>query len=91
MAAQVIGNPDEIENFAKSLSLFNQQLTTMIGHLNAQFLALGDTWRDQEHRRFAEELQGTLIHLHRFSGLCEQHTPFLLRKASSLHLYLDQH
>ena len=59
--------------------------------LQARFGALGDTWQDQEHTKFSEEFRDTMKVLKKFIETCNQHTPFLLRKAQRIEEYLDQH
>jgi hypothetical protein len=56
--------------------------------LHSQMLALGDTWRDQEHEKFAEEFQQTVQVLKRFTESAEKQVPFLLRKAEKIEEYL---
>jgi hypothetical protein len=51
-------------------------------------LSLGDTWRDQEHEKFAEEFQQTMLVLKRFMEAAEKQIPFLLRKAEKIEEYL---
>lgn len=58
--------------------------------LNGQFARLGGTWRDQEHRKFAQEYQQTMRVLNQFQRSSDQQIPFLLRKARRLRDYLNQ-
>jgi hypothetical protein len=53
-------------------------------------LALGDTWRDQEHEKFAQEFEQTVAVLERFLDSANEHVPFLLRKAERIEEYLQQ-
>jgi hypothetical protein len=59
--------------------------------LQARFAALGDSWQDQEHAKFAAEFRDTMKVLKRFVESSNQHTPYLLRKARRIEEYLDQH
>ena len=52
---------------------------------------LGDTWRDQEHAKFAEDFKQTMKALKKFIEVSNQHTPYLLRKAQRIEEYLSQH
>jgi uncharacterized protein YukE len=88
--AQAIASPEELEKFARDLKQFNGQLTESMSRLQAQFGRLGDTWRDQEHARYAQEFEQTLRILHQFSRSSEQQIPVLLRKAQVLRQYLNQ-
>ena len=83
-------DPEEVRRFAEELKKFNADLQTRMSSLQARFSALGDTWQDQEHAKFAEEFKQTLKALRRFSELSTQHTPYLLRKAQRIEEYLNQ-
>ena len=52
--------------------------------------ALGDTLRDQEHDKFAQEFAETVQALTRFMEVSQQHIPFLLRKAERIEEYIQQ-
>lgn len=88
--AQAIMDPDEVRKFAKELKRFNDELQVKSAALQARFTALGDTWKDQENQKFAEEFVGTMKALRKFIEISEKHTPFLLRKAQRIEEYLDQ-
>jgi uncharacterized protein YukE len=87
---QAIMDPEEVRRFAEDLKRFNQDIQERMVLLQARFGALGDTWKDQEHVRFAEEFQQTLRALMRFVDIANQHVPFLLRKARRIEDYLSQ-
>jgi hypothetical protein len=61
-----------------------------MGILQARFSALGDSWQDQEHERFADEFRQTLRALAKFVDVSNQHVPYLLRKARRIEDYLAQ-
>ncbi|MBX2997693.1 MAG: WXG100 family type VII secretion target [Caldilineaceae bacterium] len=88
--AGVEANPEELEKFARDLKQFNGQLAESMSRLQGQFGRLGDTWRDQEHARYAQEFEQTLRILHQFSRSSEQQIPVLLKKAQRLREYLNQ-
>ncbi|NJN84945.1 MAG: hypothetical protein HC802_23420 [Caldilineaceae bacterium] len=69
---------------------FTAQLHDSRRRLNGQFANLGETWRDQEHQKFAQEFQQTLRVLQQFSRSADQQIPFLQRKAQRLREYLNQ-
>lgn len=83
-------DPEEVRRFAKELKRFNDDVQTRAGALHARFAALGSTWQDQEHEKFAEEFIGTMKALKKFVEVADKHTPFLLRKAQRIEEYLDQ-
>jgi len=88
--AQVVATPEDIERFAQQLKQFNSDLHSRMSVLQGQFHRLGDTWRDQEHARFAQEFEQTVRVLAQFERASEQQIPFLLRKAQRLRAYLGQ-
>ena len=88
--AQAIGSPEDLERFAQELKQFNGQLAQSMAHLQGQFTRVGDTWRDQEHQRYAQEFEQTMRILQQFSRSSEQQIPFLLKKAQRLREYLNQ-
>jgi len=87
---QAMMDPEEVRRFAKELKRFNDDVQSRAAQLNARFVALGSTWQDQEHAKFAEEFVATLKVLKKFVEVADQHTPFLLRKAQRIEEYLDQ-
>jgi uncharacterized protein YukE len=88
--SQAIMDPEAVRRFAEELKRFNLDLQNRITSLHARFAALGDTWGDQEHQKFAEEFQQTMKALRKFLEISNQHTPFLLRKAQRIEEYLAQ-
>jgi len=90
MPAQAIANPEDLERFTHNLKAFNAQLHDSMSRLQGQFTRLGETWRDQEHQKFAQEFEQTMRVLHHFMNSSNQQIPFLLRKAQRLREYLNQ-
>lgn len=90
MSPQVIAHPDDMERFARELKQFNAQLGESMARLNGQFARLGETWRDQEHHKFALEFEQTVRVLQHFMQSSDQQIPFLLRKAQRLREFLNQ-
>ena len=90
MSPQAIASPDDLERFARELKQFNTQLRDSMARLNGQFANLGDTWRDQEHQKFAQEYEQTMRVLARFNQIADQQIPFLMRKAQRIRDYLQQ-
>lgn len=90
MSPKAIVDPAELRNFASSLKRFTGDLKSSTGNLRAQFNRLGETWRDQEHARFAQEFKQTMRVIDHFIQTSEQHVPFLLRKAQRAEDYLRQ-
>lgn len=88
--AQAIMNPEEVRRFAQELKRFNTDVQQRASSLQSRFSALGETWQDQEHEKFAGEFVSTMKAIKKFMELSEQHTPFLLRKAQRIEEYLNQ-
>ena len=87
---RAIVDPADLRRFAQGLKHFNTELAHQLAVLQGQFTALGDTWRDQEHEKFAREFAETMQVLARFMDSSNQHVPFLLRKAERIEEYLHQ-
>ena len=83
-------DPAEVRRFAEELRRFNTDVSERTTQLQARFAALGDSWQDQEHAKFAEEFKQTMKVLRRFVEVSNQHAPFLLRKAAKIEEYLTQ-
>lgn len=88
--SRVDATPAELRRFAANLQNYITQVSESSFQLQAQFRELGDTWRDQEHGRFAQEFEQTMRVIDRFMNTAQQHVPFLLRKAQRLEDYLQQ-
>ena len=88
--SQAIVDPAEVRRFAGNLKRFNAELQSSLAGLHGQLVALGDTWRDQEHDRFRQEFETTMQVLERFLEVSEEHIPFLLRTAERIEEYLSQ-
>jgi uncharacterized protein YukE len=88
--SQAIVDPAELRRFATNLKRFNANLQVDLAGIHGQLLALGDTWRDQEHERFRQEFEDTLKALEHFMEAAGLYVPFLLRKAERIEEYLSQ-
>ena len=83
-------DPEEVRRFAQELKRFNDDVQMKAGSLQARFSALGATWQDQDHAKFAEDFVMTMKVLKKFVEVSEKQTPYLLRKAQRIEEYLDQ-
>ena len=83
-------DPAELRRFAQHLSRFNRELEQMMSALGARAGQMAQTWRDQEHRKFAEEMDETMRVLQRFLKSSDEHVRFLNRKAEQAEQYLNQ-
>lgn len=86
---QAVVDPDELRQFASKLKKFNHDLREHLGSLNRDMAALSATWRDQEHKRFAEEFDEHLKMIGRFLETSDRHVPYLVRKAEQIDEYLQ--
>lgn len=88
--SQAIVDPAELRRFAHNLKRFNTDLQNNLMLLRGQMLGLGQSWRDQEHQKFAQDFDETMIVLGRFMEAANQQIPLLLRKAERAEEYLKQ-
>jgi len=88
--AQAVMDPEQVRRFAEELKRFNADLQDKMASLQARFAALGDTWQDDEHVKFAEEFKTTIKALKKFVEVSNQQTPYLLRKAQRIEEYLNK-
>ncbi len=85
--AQAIVDPAELRRFAHHLKQFSGELRDRLGALHGQMVALGDTWRDQEHEKFTRSFEETLHVLGAFIEASDEQIPILLRKAERVEEY----
>ncbi len=88
--SQAIVDPAELRRFAHQLSKFNVELAERLTSLSNQLQNLDSTWRDQEHKKFAEEFEHHLKLIARSIEASHEYAPFLLRKAERIEEYLQQ-
>ena len=88
--AKAIVDPDELRRFVAELKRFNSDLQAELVGIHRQFVRLGETWRDQEHAKFAEDFERMVRAISRFVEASEKQVPSLLRKAEAIQNYLDQ-
>ena len=87
---QAVVDPEELRRFARGLKKFNAEVQDRAAMLNGQLVSLGNTWRDQEQKRFVEEFEQHMKGIGRFVEITDQYIPFLLRKAEIIEEYLQQ-
>jgi uncharacterized protein YukE len=87
---QAVVDPEELRQFAQSLKKFNNGLREQAGALANKLSALSSTWRDQEHKKFAEQFETNMKVLVRFTEAADQYVPYLLRKAEHIEDYLQK-
>jgi uncharacterized protein YukE len=87
---KAIVDPADLRRFAHGLKHCTSELQHQLAALQGQFASLGDTWRDQEHDKFAQEFADTMLVVNRFIETASEQIPFLLRKAERVEEYLQQ-
>lgn len=85
---QAIVDPDDLRDFASQLRHFNELIAEATSSMQSHFAKLGETWRDQEQAKFADEFEQTLRVIRQFHESSEEHIPMLLRKAEDVDKYL---
>lgn len=88
--AQAIVDPDELRRFAHNLDRFNRELQNQMTVLRGQLKNLGQTWRDQEHEKFIQQFDETMLVMNRFVDISQEQIPMLMRKAERVEEYLKQ-
>jgi len=88
--SKAIVDPAELRRFAMDLKRFSNTTRDQMAVIQARLNDLGQTWRDQEHTKFAEEFENTTRVLSRFLDSADKHVPFLVRKAEKIEEYLNQ-
>ena len=86
---QAVGDPDELERFARALQQFVDSLNDAVGNLNGAFAALGDTWKDEKRARFEEEYNALVQQLKKFDANASEQIPYLVALAARLRDYLQ--
>ena len=86
---QAVVDPEELRQFAQSLKKFNLQLRERAAALGNQLAALSASWRDQEHKKFADAFDANMKVLLRFAETTDEYVPYLLRKAEHIEDYLQ--
>lgn len=88
--AQAIVDPEQLRQFAAMLKRYSQQIRESTATLTQAQARLADSWRDQEHRKFAEEFEEQVKMVSRLVDASEKHVPYLLKKAEIIDEYLQR-
>ncbi len=83
-------DPAELRRFAQDLNRFNSELQSLMAGLHARMRGLESSWRDQEHRKFADAFEQTMKVLAGFLEAAHEHASFLTKKAGLIEDYLKQ-
>ena len=82
--SKVIIDADELDQFATQLNSFNSVLTGETSKLRGQFRRLGETWRDPQYTKFAQEFDQTMKNLERFRRTADEVIPKLRTKSQRI-------
>ncbi len=85
---QAIVDPEHLRQFASMLKVFTEEVSQRSASLAGQMNDLSQTWRDQQHHKFAIEFTEQLRQLSRLVDAAQQHVPYLMRKADQIDQYL---
>jgi pyocin large subunit-like protein len=88
---QAIVDPEDLHRFAVELKRFSAEVQIQIASIHRQFGKLGETWKDQEHAKFAGDFQHMITVVAKFVNSAEEQVPILLRKAEAIRRYLERH
>jgi uncharacterized membrane-anchored protein YjiN (DUF445 family) len=88
--AQAVVDPNELRRFAAGLKRFKADLQMSAAGVHGSLLALGDTWRDQEHDRFKQDFELEMQHFEKFYERADEFIQYLLRKSERIEEYLAQ-
>jgi uncharacterized protein YukE len=87
--AQAHVDPDELEQFAHSITHFVDDVDHAIATLNSSFSSVSDTWQDAQRSSFEEIYNELLQCLGRFKEAALEEVPYLLSKAAQARDYLE--
>jgi uncharacterized protein YukE len=88
--AQAHVDPDELERFAHSMTVFVDNVDDAVTALNSSFDSVSDTWQDAQRASFEEAYHELLQYIGRFKeAALEQMVPHLLSKVAQAREYLE--
>jgi uncharacterized protein YukE len=73
----VFTDPDKLEAFSNALKGYDSFVRQRLSAVQMRLSQLGDTWRDQEYRRFADDFRKTQAQLAELSRVLEEIAPQL--------------
>ncbi|MEZ6136365.1 MAG: WXG100 family type VII secretion target [Pirellulaceae bacterium] len=88
--AQAIVDPEQLRQFAAMLKRYSQQVRESTTSLLQAQGRLADSWRDQEHAKFAEEFEMQVKLVNKLLEATDKHVPYLLKKAEIIDQYLQR-
>jgi uncharacterized protein YukE len=88
--AQAIVDPEQLRQFAAMLKRYSQQVRDSSTTLTQSLSRLSDSWRDQEHRKFADEFEEQMKLVNKLLEMTDKHVPYLVKKAEIIEQYLQR-
>ncbi|MCR9295879.1 MAG: WXG100 family type VII secretion target [bacterium] len=88
--AQAVVDPEQLRQFAAMLKRYSQQIRESTATLTQAQARLAESWRDQEHRKFAEQFEEQLKAVQKLLEATDEHVPYLLKKAEIIEQYLQR-
>ncbi len=87
---QAIVDPEQLRAFAAMLKRYSQTVRESTIAVTQAQARLAESWRDQEHRKFAEEFEEQIKIVNKLLDATDKHVPYLLRKAEIIDAYLQR-
>ncbi|BAM04546.1 WXG100 family type VII secretion target [Phycisphaera mikurensis] len=83
-------DPQELEDFARNLSRFNQEMASLMQQLKGRMRRLEGSWHDQEQAKFQAEFDAQARVIGKFLEHSELHARALKQKAAHVKSYLGR-
>lgn len=90
LMSQVNANPEEIEQFAISLSHFESNVREELLRVQAAFTQLSESWIDESHQQYSESFEEIIPNISRLLEETPGHVQHLLIKAQQLRDFLSR-
>lgn len=87
--ASVYIDPDQVDDFAALMLAMSRDIETQVRGVRGDFVRLGDSWRDAEYFRFAQEIQAAEQTMRRYLEELENYVNFLKQKAADARAMQD--
>jgi uncharacterized protein YukE len=82
--SDVIGNPDEMRQFAYHLNKLAMDFRGLKDSTRAKMNQLSQSWRDRENSEFVQQFEQDIKPLEKLIDTAERYSTFLKKKASKL-------
>lgn len=89
MGPNVVGNPDEMRNFAYHLNKLALDFRGLKDSTRSKMNQLNQSWRDNENALFVQQFEQDLKPLDKLIQSAEEYSNFLKNKASKLDDFIN--